>query len=643
MESEWELIDDWQDLWEEESSTLSVEAQITAGATTAFSSAHHFTLNNLSFVVHHGNNLNTTYYRKIFRKPKLSRGINKWKNLNLDFSTIPKYQIDSGKVICVRKGSRFYTATRYLGSSMASTVIVQEFEGSTGKLQWENTLRCAPHSLNPHILDIVGISPPSLSNHDNPRYIVFQGARRLNPRRLIASMLVERDRERLAGVGSQVVYSIASALDYLSNASTALRLADIGIENFDVFSDENGSSTVRFTPNPAGLTPQETEMSDVGVCNSFMTKLFSDANYILHREKLDRTDHDLIDKAAAVDGHELSGLKAKDRSKAADSNKETAENSDGIRCRREIIWMSRDFDMTLSEMSESYGDLLDLRLPSEGKGDSKNRIPLPQRSGKRRSEVQHECSGYRREEITLTPDAFRNEVLVFLNPSVNERCCLCGQIVQLQSSQQFAPSLNFPYRSKGGCWTCRVRRKKCDGRPDAEGRCETCVRLHLQCIDYDVEHPTRIPGENTSPDKLCDTVRSFQPPHSSDPHPRTLKPESVHLSAQNPRFPVGVPPSKPLTLKGKVAPHGPVADSGEESPYPGPLFQAKFKCLICGYRFVAKHNLMNHLNLHLNKCPHECSKCGNLFNTRGTHVRYVCAGRPVRKRPQQMMIPSCAM
>ncbi|KIK66754.1 hypothetical protein GYMLUDRAFT_157011 [Collybiopsis luxurians FD-317 M1] len=62
--------------------------------------------------------------------------------------------------------------------------------------------------------------------------------------------------------------------------------------------------------------------------------------------------------------------------------------------------------------------------------------------------------------------------------------------------------------------------------------------------------------------------------------------------------------------------------------------EAKFVCDICGHRFTAKHNLLNHKNSHSNKRPHECAKCGNSFTTRGTHARHesICAGRPVRKR-----------
>jgi hypothetical protein len=36
-------------------------------------------------------------------------------------------------------------------------------------------------------------------------------------------------------------------------------------------------------------------------------------------------------------------------------------------------------------------------------------------------------------------------------------------------------------RSNGGCWTCRVRRKKCD---EANPTCLTCASLHLPCYGY---------------------------------------------------------------------------------------------------------------------------------------------------------------
>lgn len=65
-------------------------------------------------------------------------------------------------------------------------------------------------------------------------------------------------------------------------------------------------------------------------------------------------------------------------------------------------------------------------------------------------------------------------------------------------------------RAESGCYTCRIRRKvcnihlhyrclvnliahhqKCDEKPDAEGSCQTCVRLRLQCLGF---------GANLRPD-----------------------------------------------------------------------------------------------------------------------------------------------
>ncbi|KAL1745911.1 hypothetical protein HDZ31DRAFT_62679 [Schizophyllum fasciatum] len=44
-------------------------------------------------------------------------------------------------------------------------------------------------------------------------------------------------------------------------------------------------------------------------------------------------------------------------------------------------------------------------------------------------------------------------------------------------------------RSKTGCYTCRIRRKKCDESVDDEGSCSTCRRLNVQCLGFGVRRP----------------------------------------------------------------------------------------------------------------------------------------------------------
>ncbi|KAK0495175.1 fungal-specific transcription factor domain-containing protein [Armillaria luteobubalina] len=44
-------------------------------------------------------------------------------------------------------------------------------------------------------------------------------------------------------------------------------------------------------------------------------------------------------------------------------------------------------------------------------------------------------------------------------------------------------------RAKSGCYTCRIRRKKCDEARDHNGHCNTCVRLKIQCLGFGDKRP----------------------------------------------------------------------------------------------------------------------------------------------------------
>ncbi|KAG6910839.1 hypothetical protein DXG01_007154 [Tephrocybe rancida] len=57
------------------------------------------------------------------------------------------------------------------------------------------------------------------------------------------------------------------------------------------------------------------------------------------------------------------------------------------------------------------------------------------------------------------------------------------------SSKRGAPKQKGAVRAKSGCYTCRIRRKKCDEQPDGSGRCMTCVRLRLECLGFGAKRP----------------------------------------------------------------------------------------------------------------------------------------------------------
>jgi len=67
------------------------------------------------------------------------------------------------------------------------------------------------------------------------------------------------------------------------------------------------------------------------------------------------------------------------------------------------------------------------------------------------------------------------------------------QKTEIASRAKKANSIAKPkgaVRAKSGCYTCRIRRKKCDEkRIGDEGPCETCFRLKLECLGFGAKRP----------------------------------------------------------------------------------------------------------------------------------------------------------
>ncbi|KIK41998.1 hypothetical protein CY34DRAFT_805433 [Suillus luteus UH-Slu-Lm8-n1] len=49
-------------------------------------------------------------------------------------------------------------------------------------------------------------------------------------------------------------------------------------------------------------------------------------------------------------------------------------------------------------------------------------------------------------------------------------------------------------RAESGCFTCRIRGKKCDEQRDINVGCQTCARLRLQCLGFGAEFPEWLRG-----------------------------------------------------------------------------------------------------------------------------------------------------
>ncbi|KZT29974.1 hypothetical protein NEOLEDRAFT_1056025 [Neolentinus lepideus HHB14362 ss-1] len=71
-----------------------------------------------------------------------------------------------------------------------------------------------------------------------------------------------------------------------------------------------------------------------------------------------------------------------------------------------------------------------------------------------------------------------------------------------------APKAKGAVRAKSGCYTCRIRRKKCDERQDPNGNCETCVRLRLQCLGFGAKRPDYLKDTKNVAD-FREKIKSF--------------------------------------------------------------------------------------------------------------------------------------
>ncbi|KAF9267909.1 hypothetical protein L218DRAFT_955081 [Marasmius fiardii PR-910] len=149
-----------------------------------------------------------------------------------------------------------------------------------------------------------------------------------------------------------------------------------------------------------------------------------------------------------------------------------------------------------------------------------------------------------------------------------------------------APKAKGAVRAKSGCYTCRIRRKKCDERPDEQGRCETCVRLRLQCLGFGAKRPDWL-RESSNVSDIRGKIKQFLASQGmikghSGPSSRTApasaeeqQEERVTLKLASEAYPSSAsesPPNNLLVLSNEDLRHTQVSNvrGGEEGPGPGP-------------------------------------------------------------------------
>ncbi|KAJ3733649.1 hypothetical protein DFJ43DRAFT_1068161 [Lentinula guzmanii] len=292
---------------------------------------------------------------------------------------IPRHRIHLDKHIYTQQEFTFMEGKiRRKGSQSSSTkVIIQWFDGPRAKQLWQETVRCNRPLMNPHLLQIMGISPKS--DQESPLYIVFDGDCRSDTRLLLASLIYKEDQEITTLRGTQVVHAITSALEYLSRNFPG---RDIKPEHLNVFSDAQGKTVLSFTPDitaleGGGIGRRETSRGNVsryvdpnfGLCNSLIRKIFDDANHMVNDWPWGRLD------------------------------------STGTYHRQFFTWEALGaYNLTLLESASTYGDLL------TAKAHFANGSEQPVRWPYKTWRENNTCPSNSWEEITFRPDAFKNNI-----------------------------------------------------------------------------------------------------------------------------------------------------------------------------------------------------------------------------------------
>ncbi|KAH3684704.1 hypothetical protein WICPIJ_004339 [Wickerhamomyces pijperi] len=73
-----------------------------------------------------------------------------------------------------------------------------------------------------------------------------------------------------------------------------------------------------------------------------------------------------------------------------------------------------------------------------------------------------------------------------------------GKLVKVRIDKNKKKVLVQP-RSKNGCWTCRIRKKKCS---EEKPHCFQCLKLDLECDGYELEKPTFMMNHELQKEKL---------------------------------------------------------------------------------------------------------------------------------------------
>ncbi|KIK07078.1 hypothetical protein K443DRAFT_673652 [Laccaria amethystina LaAM-08-1] len=487
-------------------------------------------------------------------------------------------------------GSNYCTHSAFYGGRV---VAVKVFHGPCAKQSQELNLTLAKNFLHSNVPKIVGISGEKRS--ESP-FIIFDGISDRKMNSLLAKAL-RIDLNGSVELSIKTVKGLAAGLSYMESQSLLSKgiVSNLKWENFDIFAgggDEpvlsiHLTDTTAHGPHPApSFYNSEDHRGGIEILSGLCQKLFSEATSILYDDSPEReldTDDSIENYSRVVQNNREGHSNV-----AQDVSSSTEVRTSHKTPRREVRWK---LDKSASNRSlESIVRRFEVYLDRVwALADS----PLRRITASPHKLVSHRCPGYLREEITLTADVSRSVVVTHQYPSQSEICTICGQLVQHPSN----PVLHHT--------TQRWR------QPPPK------INIPTPSISSYVPHPFSAQSWATwQPDPaLVPTPPSGEPILPVPGRKRTGLFSSPADSRYSPLI-IPIPFPEPTAVHGFESFIPDFVKGRRKQPGHG-----QFKCQLCDATFTAKHNLENHINVHLGIKKHHCV-CGSSFSARSSLTRH---------------------
>ncbi|THU97662.1 hypothetical protein K435DRAFT_777951 [Dendrothele bispora CBS 962.96] len=367
------------------------------------------------------------------------------------------------------------------GRMQERLVVMKVFHGPRANALLRETLVFSRRFLHPHILRPVGISSPT---SDVP-FIVFDGACKISIQNRIASALSDNLQPSIQ-LGIRIVSGLATGLDYLFS-SCEVPPDFSSFKGLELYITGDDNIKISFGPfNPEVDRGKAGEDERLKIFNDLCSEVFKQANHLLYQDVPVEQDPSGSSLFKGKEDNTSTGSTSAPEGGPTD-NPSAQESSTSRKTRIELAWKTPpQTRATVAFIARHYKQYLErLRI-----GRTTTLQQLPAQSIQNFSSIHHRCSGYRKEEIVLTPHIPESAIISYTAPFLHEICSICGKCVQEEWPPQWLSSAMHSTQAKYPNDKFELTLRKLTRSPSA--------KWYIKCVDCPGKLYKIGPGETLS-------------------------------------------------------------------------------------------------------------------------------------------------